>query len=72
MGWTSLIEAALVVPAVVARTLSNGFARILWQSSLIGGFCGLGRVYLSYHLDISSVATIVLVEPPRVSLSQPS
>jgi manganese/iron transport system permease protein/iron/zinc/copper transport system permease protein len=57
----TLIAAALVVPAVVARMLTNSFARMLWLSSLIGGLCGLGGMYLSYHLDISSGATIVLV-----------
>jgi manganese/iron transport system permease protein/iron/zinc/copper transport system permease protein len=57
----TLIAAALVVPAVVARMLTNSFARMLWLSSLIGGLCGLSGMYLSYHLDISSGATIVLV-----------
>ena len=57
----TLIAAALVVRAVVARMLTNSFARLLWLSSLIGGLCGLGGMYLSYHLDISSGAPIVLV-----------
>jgi len=56
-----LIAAALVVPAVVARMLTNSFARMLWISALIGGLSGLVGMYLSYHLDISSGATIVLV-----------
>jgi manganese/iron transport system permease protein/iron/zinc/copper transport system permease protein len=57
----TLIAAALVVPAVIARMLTNSFARMLWLSSLIGGLCGLVGMYLSYHLDVSSGATIVLV-----------
>jgi manganese/iron transport system permease protein/iron/zinc/copper transport system permease protein len=57
----TLIAAALVVPAVIARMLTNSFARMLWLSSAIGGACGLVGMYLSYHLDISSGATIVLV-----------
>ncbi|HZQ85407.1 MAG TPA: metal ABC transporter permease [Acidimicrobiales bacterium] len=57
----TLIAAALVVPAVVARMLTNSFARMLWLSSLIGALCGLVGMYLSYHLDVSSGATIVLV-----------
>jgi ABC-type Mn2+/Zn2+ transport system permease subunit len=57
----TLISAALVVPAVIARMLTNSFARMLWLSPLIGGLCGLTGMYLSYHLDISSGATIVLV-----------
>jgi ABC-type Mn2+/Zn2+ transport system permease subunit len=58
----TLIAAALVVPAVIARMLTNSFARMLWLSSLIGGASGLAGMYLSYHLDISSGATIVLVD----------
>jgi ABC-type Mn2+/Zn2+ transport system permease subunit len=57
----TLIAAAIVVPAVVARMLTNSFARMLWLAPLIGGSCGLVGMYLSYHLDISSGATIVLV-----------
>jgi manganese/iron transport system permease protein/iron/zinc/copper transport system permease protein len=57
----TLIAAALVVPAVIARMLTNSFARMLWLSSLIGGLSGLVGMYLSYHLDVSSGATIVLV-----------
>ncbi|MBV9935527.1 MAG: metal ABC transporter permease [Actinobacteria bacterium] len=57
----TLIAAALVVPAVVARMLTHSFARMLWLSSLIGALCGLVGMYLSYHLDVSSGATIVLV-----------
>ncbi|GAC1310929.1 MAG: metal ABC transporter permease [Acidimicrobiales bacterium] len=57
----TLIAAALVVPAVVARMLTNSFSKMLWMSSLIGAVCGLAGMYLSYHLDISSGATIVLV-----------
>ena len=57
----TLIAAALVVPASIARMLTNRFATMLWLSSLIGGLCGLTGMYLSYHLDVSSGATIVLV-----------
>jgi manganese/iron transport system permease protein/iron/zinc/copper transport system permease protein len=57
----TLIAAAIVVPAVVARMLTNRFATMLWLSTLIGALCGLSGMYLSYHLDVSSGATIVLV-----------
>ena len=56
-----LIAATLVIPAVVARMLTNSFARMLWLSTLIGAACGFGGMVLSYHLDVSSGATIVLV-----------
>ena len=57
----TLIAAALVVPAVIARMLTNSFAKMLWLSTLIGALSGLSGMYLSYHLDISPGATIVLV-----------
>jgi manganese/iron transport system permease protein/iron/zinc/copper transport system permease protein len=56
-----LIAASLVIPAVVARMLTDSFARMLWLSVLIGGLCGFVGMNLSYHLDVSSGATIVLV-----------
>jgi manganese/iron transport system permease protein/iron/zinc/copper transport system permease protein len=56
-----LIAAILVIPAVVARMLTNSFARMLWLSTLIGALCGFVGMIVSYHLDISSGATIVLV-----------
>jgi manganese/iron transport system permease protein/iron/zinc/copper transport system permease protein len=56
-----LIAAALVIPAVVARMLTNSFGRMLWLSTLIGALCGFTGMVLSYHLDVSSGATIVLV-----------
>ena len=56
-----LIAATLVIPAVVARMLTNSFGRMLWLSTLIGALCGFAGMILSYHLDVSSGATIVLV-----------
>jgi manganese/iron transport system permease protein/iron/zinc/copper transport system permease protein len=57
----TLIAAALVVPPTVARMLTDRFSRMLWLSAGIGGVAGLVGMYLSYHLDVSSGATIVLV-----------
>jgi ABC-type Mn2+/Zn2+ transport system permease subunit len=34
---------------------------MLWIAATIGGVAGLAGMYLSYHLDVSSGATIVLV-----------
>jgi manganese/iron transport system permease protein/iron/zinc/copper transport system permease protein len=56
-----LIAAILVIPPVVARMLTNRFSRMLWLSTLIGAACGFVGMVLSYHLDVSSGATIVLV-----------
>jgi ABC-type Mn2+/Zn2+ transport system permease subunit len=57
----TLIAAALVIPAVIARMLTNSFSKMLWLSTAIGATMGFVGMYLSYHLDISSGATIVLV-----------
>jgi manganese/iron transport system permease protein/iron/zinc/copper transport system permease protein len=56
-----LIAAMLVIPPVVARMLTSSFARMLWLSTSVGAACGFAGMYLSYHLDVSSGATIVLV-----------
>ncbi len=57
----TLIAAALVIPAAVARMLTNSFARMLQLATVIGAFCGFVGMNLSYHLDVQSGPTIVLV-----------
>jgi len=57
----TLIAAAIVVPAIIARLLTDSFSRMLWLSTVVGALCGLLGVYVSYYLDVSSGATIVLV-----------
>ena len=57
----TLIAAALVVPAVVARMLTDRFGRMLWLSAALGAGCGFAGMHLSFHLDVGSGATIVLV-----------
>jgi ABC-type Mn2+/Zn2+ transport system permease subunit len=57
----TLVAAALVVPAVVARMLTSSFSRMLVLATAIGAASGFVGMNLSYHLDISSGATIVLV-----------
>jgi manganese/iron transport system permease protein/iron/zinc/copper transport system permease protein len=58
---TLLISALLVIPASVARMTTNSFARMLWISPAVGAFSALTGMYLSYHLDTSASATIILV-----------
>lgn len=58
---TLLISALLVIPASVARMLTNSFARMLWIAPLIGAFSAFVGMNLSYFLDTSSSATIILV-----------
>ena len=55
------VAATLVVPAVVARMLTDSFSRMLWLSSTVGAACGFVGMNLSYHLDVQSGPTIVLV-----------
>lgn len=57
----TLIAAALVIPAVVARQLTNRFARLSALAAGIGAGCGAVGVYLSYYLDVASGAAVVLV-----------
>lgn len=56
-----LVAATLVIPASVARMLTDRFARMLWLSTTIGALCGFSGMVASYHLDVSSGAAVVLV-----------
>jgi ABC-type Mn2+/Zn2+ transport system permease subunit len=55
-----LIAAMLVIPAVIARLLTDSFHRMLWLSIGVGTFCGFAGVYLSYYLDWASGPAVVL------------
>lgn len=57
----TLIAAVLVIPATVARMLTNSFARMLGWATVIGATAGFVGMNLSYHLDIQSGPAIVLV-----------
>jgi ABC-type Mn2+/Zn2+ transport system permease subunit len=57
----TLIAAVLVIPAVIARLLTDSFPRMLWISVVVGTLCGFFGVYVSYYLNISSGASVVLV-----------
>ena len=60
MGVT-LIAATLVVPAVVARMVTDSFSRMLVIATTIGAVSGFAGMNLSYHHDLPSGSTIVLV-----------
>ena len=49
-------------PATTARLMTDSFAKMLVISALLGAVSGAIGMYLSYWLDISSGATIVLLE----------
>jgi len=57
----TLVAAMLVIPAVVARMLTDSFGRMLWLSTVIGAVCGLVGMYLSYFAGVPSGTMIVLV-----------
>jgi ABC-type Mn2+/Zn2+ transport system permease subunit len=56
----TLIAAAIVTPAVVARLSTDSFGRMLALSTVVGAASGFVGMYVSYHLDIASGATITL------------
>ena len=57
----TLIAAALVIPATIARMLTNSFSRMLVLATALGTAIGFTGMNLSYHLDVQSGPTIVLV-----------
>ena len=58
----TLIAAALIIPAITARLLTDSFNRMAIVSTLVGAVTGLVGMYLSYYLDIASGASIVLLQ----------
>jgi len=56
----TLVAAAIVIPPVIARYLTRGFTALLIVSPALGALSGAVGMYLSFYLDISSAATIVL------------
>jgi len=56
----TLVAASVVIPAVVARMLTNSFSQMLFLATAIGGASGAIGMNLSYQVDIQSGPTIVL------------
>jgi manganese/iron transport system permease protein/iron/zinc/copper transport system permease protein len=59
---TLLISALLVIPAAAARMTTNSFSKLLWISPLIGAVTCFVGMNMSYHLDTSASATIILLD----------
>lgn len=57
----TLVAAMLVIPAVVARMLTDSFGKMLAWSTGIGTVSGLVGMYVSYYADVPSGTMIVLV-----------
>jgi manganese/iron transport system permease protein/iron/zinc/copper transport system permease protein len=58
----TLIAATLVIPSTTARLLTDSFGRMMVLSTVFGALAGVVGMYASYWLDVSSGATIVLLE----------
>jgi len=56
----TLVAAAIVIPPVIGRYLTRSFQALLIVSPVLGALSGAIGMYLSFYLDISSAATIVL------------
>jgi len=57
-----LIAAFLVIPAASARLLSKSFSRMTVISITVGMLSAIGGLWISYHLDVPSGATIILLQ----------
>ncbi len=57
----TLIAATIVIPPVTARLLTDRFSRVLLGSTGLGAGIGVAGLYLSYHFNIASGASIVLL-----------
>ena len=57
----TLIISAVVIPASTARLLSDRFSYIMLISGGLGAAIAFVGVYLSYHFDIASGASVVLL-----------
>ena len=63
-----LIAGATVIPPVSARMLSDRFSNVLLLSTGLGAICGFVGIYLSFFIDVSSGASVVLVEAAVFSM----
>ena len=58
----TLIAAALVIPPVTARLLTDSFPRLFLLAVVLGGGTGFFGIYASWFLDVSSGASVVLLQ----------
>jgi ABC-type Mn2+/Zn2+ transport system permease subunit len=56
----TLIAAAIVIPPIIARMMTDSFSKMLLLSALIGALNAIGGMYLSFIFDVASGATVVL------------
>lgn len=65
----TLIAAALVIPPVVARMSTDSFSRMFVLAVIFGVVTGFLGVYISWFVDVSSGATVVLTQAALFALS---
>lgn len=58
----TLIAAALVIPPVSARLVTDRFGRMLVIAGVMGALTGGIGIYLSFYLDVASGAAIVICQ----------
>ena len=63
-----LIAGATVIPPIVARLLTDSFKNVVILSTTLGALCGFVGIYLSFYVDVSSGASVVLVEAALFSI----
>ena len=56
----TLIAAAIVIPPIIARMLTDSFSRMMLLSTVLGAIIAIVGMYLSFLVDIASGASIVL------------
>ena len=57
----TMIAAAVVIPPIIARLLTNSFGKMTLLSVGIGIMCAVLGIYISYFIDVSSGASVVLL-----------
>lgn len=65
----TLIAAALVIPPVTARLLTDSFPRMFAISIALGAASGFFGIYVSWFADVSSGATVVLTQAGLFALA---
>lgn len=58
----TLIAAALVIPPVSARLITDRFSRMLVLSGVMGAITGGAGIYASFYLDVASGAAVVIAQ----------
>jgi manganese/iron transport system permease protein/iron/zinc/copper transport system permease protein len=64
----TMIAAAIVIPAITARMLTDSFNKMVFLSTVIGAFTAVSGMYLSFYFDAASGATIVIFAAAVFSL----